>query len=516
MSKTKIVILSVPFTEPVPLVAPALLSACLKKVDISAKGIDFSVEFFDAFVDKPYWNAVKHLITIGKVPHGQLPRRAIIDILKFTKRKLLDIKRNHDPEYIGLSIFTNESIDFSYILIAYIRRYLPNVKLIVGGRGLELTCGVHNIKYYEKFHKYHLADTIVVGDAETAIIEVIKNDITGIYFAKQQTKEDLDDIPTPNWEDYDMSVYTKYYNHAITKDELQPDLDPRYIVICASKGCIRKCSFCDVATFWPNYLYRDGANVARDIIENYRATGIKNFFFSDNLINGSTSHFRKMNEILAREIPHTINYGGYAIFRSKKYMPESDFELASIAGCKRWHVGVESGSERVRIEMKKDITDEDVDHCIVNLHKYKINQHWLLMVGYPTEFEEDYLATEDLIKRYAHLNTTGSIKLGITPTFQLLSDSPLLKNPEYTIKYGLKYDMVNSNLSRYFWTADINPENTFPVRADRFLRFIRLATDLGYEFQKEMPIEKWVTEVHNLKQIYNDYIPKKVFTITAG
>jgi radical SAM superfamily enzyme YgiQ (UPF0313 family) len=189
--------------------------------------------------------------------------------------------------------------------------------------------------------------------------------------------------------------------------------------------------------------------------------------------------------------------------------------LASLAGCKRWYVGVESGSERVRFDMKKDITDEDLDHCIVNLYNYKISQNWLLMVGYPTEFEEDYLATEQLIKRYASLNKTGTIKLNITPTFQLLSNSPLLENPEYVTKYGLKYDTTNSNLSRYFWTADINPENTFPVRVDRFLRFLRLATDLGYEFQKEMPIEKWIAEVQNLTQIYNDYTPKKVFTIAT-
>jgi radical SAM superfamily enzyme YgiQ (UPF0313 family) len=512
---TKVVILSVPYTEPLPMVAPVLLSACLAKAGISAKGIDFIINFFDAFVNKPYWTDLKHFITINKAP-DRLPRRAVIDILKFIRRQLKLIKKEHNPEYLGLSLFTNESIDFSYLLIPYIRRYLPKTKIIVGGRGLELTCGIYNVKFYEKFHRYGLADIIVVGDAENAIVEVIENNISGIYYAHKQTKEDLDHIPSPNWDDYDLKIYSKYSDYSITKDENNPDIDPRYMVICSSKGCVRKCTFCDVANFWPDYIYRDGENVARDIISSYKATGIKNFFFSDNLINGSTSHYRKMNSILAQEVPRTINYTGYAIFHNKQYMPESDFELASRAGCRRWNIGVESGSEKVRYEMSKKVSDEDMHHSITNLHKYNITQHWLLMVGYPTETEDDFKLTLELLKRYAHLNQQGAIKLGVTQTFQLLHNSPLIQNNHYISKYGLNYDSTNTSVSRYFWTADINPENTFLVRADRFLRFINTATELNYMFQKETPLDKWVEEIQQLKKIYNDYKPKKMFTISSN
>ena len=517
MSDTEIVILSVPYTEPLPMVAPALLSACLNNVGISAVGLDFSISFLDAFVNRADWNDIKHLLTLGTIPDKKLSKRTITDILKFIKKYLLTVKQTYNPNYIGLSIFTNESIDFSYILIPYIRKYLPNTKIVVGGRGIELMCGVHNIKHYEIYHKYGMADTIVVGDAETALIEVIQNNITGIYFAKQQTKEDLDDIPSPNWDDYDVDVYKKYYDYTIPKDELHPELEEtRYLVISSSKGCVRKCTFCDVASFWPKYLYREGANVARDIITNYHATGIKNYLFSDNLINGSVSHYREMNKVLAAELPRTITYSGFAIFRDKKYMPEEDFVIAKEAGCARWTVGVESGSERIRFDMKKDVTDQDQEHCIINLHKNNIVQTWLLIVGYPTETEQDYLLTEDMLKRYAYLNKNGAIKLGITATFQLLHNSPLIQNQEYVKKYGLNYDVASSNLSRYFWTADINPENIFPVRADRFVRLVTLAQSLGYQFQKETPLNKIIDELQDLKLIYNDYKPKKLFTIARN
>jgi len=511
--QTRVIILSVPYTEPMPMVAPVLLSACLNNAGISAKGIDFSIAFFEQFNNKPYWNSIKHLVTIGKA--DVLPRRAVIDLLKFIRKQLISIRDTYNPEYLGLSIFTNESIDFSYLLIPYIRKYLPNTKIMLGGRALELICGIYNIKHYEKYHKYGLADIIVVGDAETAIVEVVQNNLLGIYFSKQQTKEDLDNIPTPNWDDYDTSVYSKYREYSIVKDENRPDLDSRYIAIMGSKGCVRQCTFCDVASFWPKYLYREGANIARDIIENYRSTGITNFLFTDNLINGSTSQYRTLNEVLVREIPNTINYSGYAIFRSKQYMPESDFELAKVAGCKEWSIGVESGSETVRFELKKNFTDDDMDHSIRHLSKNNITQTWLLMVGYPTETEQDYLATEEFLRKYAHLNSDRSIRIGITATFQLLSNSPLIKNKEYIEKYGLKYDF-SSNLSRYFWTADINPENTFDVRADRYVRLLNLTKELGYPFSYGFPVEKWTEEVLHMRKLYEKYKPKKVFVISSN
>jgi radical SAM superfamily enzyme YgiQ (UPF0313 family) len=515
MSKCQVVILSVPYTEPLPMVAPVLLSACLNRAGISAKGLDFSIEFLDHFINKPYWPDIKNLLALGVAPAQKLSRRAIVDILKFTRRQLLKIKHSHDPEYIGLSLFTNESINFSYILIPYIRKYLPNTKIMLGGRGLELTCGVENRLFYEKYWNHGMADVLIVGDAETAIIEAIQNNVEGIYFAKPQTKDDLENIPIPDWDNYQFDLYKKFDNYKIQEGHDSPGDDPRYIAVTGSKGCVRHCSFCDVEAFWPNYIYRDGERIAEEIIVNYRKTGIRNFRFTDNLINGSISHYRKMNAKLAQEIPNQIQYKGYAIFRSKSQMPESDFELAKLAGCTSWSIGIESGSERVRYDMKKKFSNEDMDHGIINLHKNGISQSHLLIVGYPTETEQDYIETENYLKRYAHLNANGMIRVGITPTFMLLRNSPLITNPAYKNDLGLRFDL-NNNLDRYFWEVDLNPENTFEVRYNRWFKLIKLTQDLKYTIHVGMPIEKWADELNHVKKIYDEKKFKKVYPISPS
>jgi radical SAM superfamily enzyme YgiQ (UPF0313 family) len=389
---------------------------------------------------------------------------------------------------------------------------MPGVKIMLGGRGLELTCGVENRLHHEKYWDHGMADVLVVGDAETAIIEAIEGKVEGVYFAKSQTKEDIENIPVPNWDDYNFELYKKFDNYKIAEGHDSPGDDPRYISVTGSKGCVRHCSFCDVAAFWPKYIYRDGDKIADEIITNYRKTGIRNFRFNDNLINGSISHYRKMNVRLAKEIPGEIQYKGYAIFRSKTQMPEEDFELARRAGCTGWTIGVESGSERIRYDMKKKFSNEDMDHGIVNLHKNGITQSHLLIVGYPTETEWDHQESENYLKRYAHLNPNGMIRIGITPTFMLLRNSPLVQDSNYVQEYGLNFDL-SDNLSRYFWTTDTNPDNTFDVRYHRWERLIKLTHDLNYTIHAGMPVQKWADELANIKKIYDEKKPKKVYTL---
>ena len=473
------------------MVAPVLLSACLNQAGISARGIDFSAEFVREFSAKPYWASIRNLLSIGYVHKEKLPRRALIDIFKFTRRFLLDLNQQYQPEWIGLSVFTSESLDFSLVLSYFIRKYLPNTKIIAGGKGLEVQ---HNGRTHsETFVKNQIVDAVIVGDAETAIINVIQNNLTGLIHSDSQTKEDLDLIPTPQWSDYDLKLYASLRSRA--NIEVEP-----YMAITSSKGCVRQCSFCDVASFWPKFIFRDPKKVADEIITNYRTTGIKHFKFTDNLINGSSSAYREINQILAREIPREITYSGYAIFKGKTHMPASDFDIAAEAGCVQWAIGVESGSERIRYDMKKKITDDDVDWAVHHLHRVGIHQSWLFIVGYPTETEEDFQLTLNMLERYAHLNVNNMISITVSPPFSLLENSPLFTDHDYGF---------SDNLHQKFWTTSINENNTFPVRADRWRRAVKRIEELGYTFTHPLN-DKWNDEINSLEEIWNEKYSKVI------
>jgi len=495
---TRVVILSVPYLEPYPAVAPILLSACLNKNSISAVGIDFNIKLLDNFANCAWWPSFKNMLCNGYLHSEKLPRRALLDILKFTRKFLLDIKQKHNPEYIGLSVFTSESLDFSLVLSYLIRRYLPDCKIIAGGKGLEVSVSSENsTKHYDVFVNSAIADLVIVGDAEHEIVTAIKNSKSGLIIADQLSAEDLDNIPLSQWSDYDLQIYSKLSNF---RDQEQKYDEPHYF-ITASKGCVRSCSFCDVASFWPKFIHRNPEKVANEILSLWRNTGVKKFRFTDNLINGSVSNYRKINEILARDAPRQLDYGGYAIFRGKNQMPVEDFELAARAGCTMWSIGVESGSEKIRYDMGKKFTDDDLDWSVNLLHKVGITQSWLVMVGYPSETDEDFELTLDMFKKYAHLNKNGMITYGLTPTFALLDNSPIMNNPVLLKKYGLGHNISKPNYQK-FWTSSVNPSNTFPVRLDRWRKLVQLCEDLKYQKQGGFPIDKWQKELNSLEKLY--------------
>jgi hypothetical protein len=162
--------------------------------------------------------------------------------------------------------------------------------------------------------------------------------------------------------------------------------------------------------------------------------------------------------------------------------------------------------------MKKKFSNDDMDHGIVNLHKNGIVQSHLLMVGYPTETEWDYIETENYLKRYAHLNSNGMIRIGITPTFTLLYNSPLIMDPTYKKDFGLNFN-TNDNWQRFFWTIDTNPDNTFETRYNRWFNLVKLTQDLKYSLNANFPVKKWIDELNSIKRIYDEKKPKKVYPI---
>ena len=504
MSKVKVVILSVPFTVPVPIAAPALISGCLNAAGITSVGLDFSFSVFEHFHSHPWWVKFKIKLTLTGQIHDPISIAANVLILRHLVQYLKDIKEKYDPEWIGLSLFTHQSHNFSYPMIRMIRKYLPGTKIVLGGKSLELK---HDNRFiYERYRDQNLVDLIIVGDAEASFSDAINNDMRGVVISDPQTQADLDNSSAPDWSGYDMDAYKKY-------DMMNTGI---YLPVTASKGCVRHCTFCDVASFWPKYIYRDGAKVADDIIATYNSTGMTKFRFTDNLINGSISHFRKMNERIVEKIPNTISYRGYAIFRSRESSPEYDFEISAAAGCDIVYLGQESGSEKVRSDMKKKYSNDDVEYSANQYYKNKIKQAWLFMIGYPTETEEDFQDTLRMLDYYSPMAKDGMLMISVTAPFMVLGNSPLIQDMTLNQQHGFSMQPDhNPNHFQYFWESSTNKENTFPVRADRWRRFYSAVIENKYQWSGAMDVPSLTTELAEYERIYADNIKRYIPILKA-
>lgn len=487
MSKNVLTV-NVPFTMPDALpYGPAVINGILNYSGYNAKTWDLSIDIYRKFLNYPEFQTFINSISIGGSNFSTVSKQFLNDLLSWLKHECESKIKKYNPEYILLSIFSSGSLDFVVPLVTIIRKLSPNSYILLGGRGLD-NIEKETGKNYASFFVKHLPiNCAYIGDAENNLIRVIETKHEGVFNSPPINAVDLSNIPVSNWEGYNFSNYNGYD----TKEIKLP--------ITASKGCVKQCTFCDVGGIWPKYIFRDGENVANEIINLFKTTNINKFEFTDNLINGSVSNFRKMNSVLASKIPKKIEYYGYAICRGKRETPESDFELAADAGAKLFKIGIESGSESVRKDIRKQFSDDDLSYFTKNCVKNNIKQSWLMFVGYPSETEKDFQQTLDLLEQYKEFAGT-SINVFLALPMTLLSNSGFLR--KYKKEYGLEHNI--DKWSDFFWTSSKYPENTFDVRANRWHRMMQKMIDLNYIVESYRQKEK-ITEINGIQKFYEEY-----------
>ena len=195
-----------------------------------------------------------------------------------------------------------------------------------------------------------------------------------------------------------------------------------------------------------------------------------------------------------------IQYSGQFIAKPLGQTTQNDYDLAKQAGVSKLFIGIESGSERVRNHMKKKYDNRSLDDTITNLSQRGIKQHWMIITGYPTELEEDFQDTLDLLRRfkkYAHLISTNFV------SFVLLSDSRIAYHDHYKdLKYISEYDQDDDSIVNY-WICEQNPTLNFEKRLDRFYKAQEVAVECGYSGVNIDNYKKTIKNYINHKQKSN-------------
>jgi radical SAM superfamily enzyme YgiQ (UPF0313 family) len=201
---------------------------------------------------------------------------------------------------------------------------------------------------------------------------VINENLVGLIQEPQLTNEQLTQIPVPDYDDYNFSLYQSHTQSYWGNKQSMKGQQDLIFLITASKGCVKDCSFCDVGKIWPKFRFRGAEQVADEIITLHKKYNALYFSFTDSLMNGGLKVFNDLNEILAEKIPNTIRYDGQIICRSSKDMPERYYKSMAQAGCHSVSVGIESGSEQVRMHMGKGSLQDDIYYSTEMLTKYGI------------------------------------------------------------------------------------------------------------------------------------------------
>ncbi|MCP4349061.1 MAG: radical SAM protein [Desulfobacterales bacterium] len=322
------------------------------------------------------------LAYIGGVLRQKNHKVRIIDASSYSWKKLEKEILLSNPDIVGITCWTIERGQ-AFITAKIVRQCFPWTKIIIGGQ--------HATAFPEHMFQIAHADIVVIGEGEETVLEIITavennnpiSQVKGIVY-KEGDKigyteprgliEDLDSIPFPAYDDFDLKEYTGL-----------PETKSLAAAIITSRGCPYNCIYCSSAVFWKRaWRSRTAENVLEEIVWLYKDYNVRSLIFFDDLF------FLDKNraiEICKKIIEKNLDIRWVAEGRVNSVNQELLYWMKR-AGCYRIDYGVESGSPRILKNINKKITVEQIRQAFKLTHEVGIKPDAYLMVGNPGETNE--------------------------------------------------------------------------------------------------------------------------------
>lgn len=364
-----------------------------------------------------------------------------------------------NPDVVGFTLYYTNEKGCNW-MAAELRKRLPKAKIIAGGpQALS-----PEKRTAATFH--HL----IQGEGEQLLLDFLEqienNEPVREKFIKNPTgtRLNLDGLPFPDYTDYDFSLYSV----------------PNGMSAEISRGCVAKCVFCTEVHFW-KYRGRMSGNILDEIEYQHRTHDVDLVWFIDSLVNGNLKELRAFAlGVVERGLK--IRWQGYA--RCDGRMDLDYYKDLAASGCHYLNYGVETGSQRVLKDMKKNVTREEMESNFRSGHLTGIQASTNWIIGFPTEQPQDVADTFTLIWRIKNLSI-----LNVSPgiTMMLSPGSEVTMDPK-------KFNISDRDFMGAWCTEDL--KNT------RLHRLIRQKSFLIF-LQNLYPKEKiWGVDRPDLEKLY--------------
>jgi len=394
---------------------------------------------------------------------------AFVDFNINAHQKNLDVDKWVDEvldkksKIVALSIFSYKSRPYALQFAEKLKQKNPDVIIIAGGSGIRDSLnGELQIDFAHQVNS-KVIDYHIDGDGEYNFPAVLANIFKLLPIEKF---EPINFQYYADYSKYDLSFYSK---------EAKKNKTPIFIPITGSKGCVRNCTFCDVPARW-NFSYRPPSLIAAEIKNIMACVQDRNIHihFTDSLVNGSMPVFDEMLDLFVdiKKEYSNFNWGGQFIIRRAKQSTAEYWKKIADSGAKFLEIGVETGSDRLRAEMKKHFSNFDLNHSIKLMLEYNITCILLMFTGMPTETEQDFNETLNLLSQLKiYKKIICQIELGYLTTI-----NP--KTPLYEESVKDKNMILTKN--PIIWFNKNNPKLTFNERILRRKKFEEHAHNCGF------------------------------------
>lgn len=295
-------------------------------------------------------------------------------------------------DVVGLSMLTTNAYSLPYIT-RKLKAALPDTLIVIGGP--------HVSAFGEKSLERNFADVAVPYEGELTFEAVINShfgggdmsDVPGIFRRTEDGivtnpgftpfVEDIDSLPFPAYDLIDLEAYWKV-------DAMAALMHKKYASIFSSRGCPFKCIYCH-RIFGDRLRVHSAQRVAEEMKFYMKKYGVDNFEIYDDIFN----HDKKRMFEICGLIGKLDNKVGLSFPNGLRVdeLSESAIDALADAGMSYCSCPFESGSPRIQKLIEKNLNIRKYLENVEYMSSKRIFTQGFMMMGFPTETEEDLKQT---------------------------------------------------------------------------------------------------------------------------
>lgn len=336
----------------------------------------------------------------------ELSRQQLLSLRKVTIPALLDrwVEETEWRQYraIGFSCTFDQTLA-SLALARRLKERYPCLTNIFGGASFDRTNAIEYVK------KLRWLDYVIVGEGDaslpalleeisgrrkrTAIPGVIRRRNGEVYAEQEEMCDDLNGLPTPNYDEYFEAV------NSVGQERLLGKVRPM-LPFQSSRGCWwgskHHCMFCGLNANGMQYRVRDPRKVFGELQQQSAKYRALSFVSTDNILD--LKYISTLFHWISQE---RLDFRLF--YETKANLTSHQLRALAQGGLRIMQPGIETLSTRCAQLMRKGTS------LLLNVRVlkwaayYGITVKWNLLSGVPGETAEDYLMQASVVDRLTHL-----------------------------------------------------------------------------------------------------------------
>ncbi|MDO8329313.1 MAG: B12-binding domain-containing radical SAM protein [Fluviicoccus sp.] len=329
------------------------------------------------------------------------------------------------PDIIGVSALNCEAAA-SFAIAAAAKVCAPKAITVIGGP--------FTLRQADLIFGESLFDWVFEGAADRSFLQALTRQFSGqplgddipgfshrtasgeiVYNHKQDLITDLDAIPLPAWDLLDFERYRKR-----DRKRMITNVDERkYAYLFTSRGCPYLCNYChDI--FTKRFVYRSDENVLEEIRILYEDYGVTEFHIIDDIFNLHRPRAQSIMRAIQARWPGKL-FLAFPNGLRGDILDQETIQAMADAGTYNASISIETVTPRLQVLAEKYLDIEKAKWAIEEFTRQGVVVHGALMLGFPSETEEEIEATLSyaISSPLMHVHLFAVVPQPQTPIYEL-------------------------------------------------------------------------------------------------